>query len=137
VDCPEQAVVLAVVPVAARASQQGDQGAALRCRLWSADHPEPQVGGVRGLDHVGALEPDLAAQVLEQPGAAAEENRGEAELDLVQQADGEACWAALAPCTPTTLSPAAAFACSTALWMPSVTKVKTDGARTVSGAGGL
>src|SRR5687768_6843452 len=56
----------------------------------STDHPEPQVGGVRRLDQHGALELVLATQVLEEPCAAAEQDRGQMDLDLVQQAGSNA-----------------------------------------------
>jgi hypothetical protein len=59
--------------------------------LTSADHPEPQVGGVRSLDHLGAFEVQPAAQMLEQPGSAAEQDRGQMDLDLVQQPGSPRC----------------------------------------------
>jgi hypothetical protein len=43
------------------------------------------------------------------------------------------CCTRFAPITPTSLSPAAAFACATALWRPSLTNVKGDPSDTHSG----
>lgn len=89
----------------------------------------------RRLYHAGGLELDaFAAEVLEHPGAASEEHGHEVEPDLIHQSRLDELPADVGPpITATFLSPAADFACSSALSMPSVTKVYTLPSGTSSG----
>jgi hypothetical protein len=108
--------------------------------LWAAYRRRPldQAGERTCGESAGcALELELAAQMLEQPGAAAEQDRSRMDLDLVHQAGGKALLSRagavygdhLAPCRRLRLLHRAVDAVGD--------KVKTVGARTVSGAGGL
>jgi hypothetical protein len=96
------------------------------------------VGDDGRLDHPGDLQlRPVRAEPVEQPDAVAEEHRDEVDLQLVEQAAFRYCWTTLAPPpTATSLSPAAARACSSADSMPSVTNVNVVPPRRASGSRG-
>ena len=85
------------------------------------------MSGRRGIDHLSGFEPDvLTAEVLEQPGAAAEQHGHEVDLDLLgQSALMYCCPISAPPMMCTFLSPAAALASCRARPIPPVTTVYT------------
>jgi hypothetical protein len=85
------------------------------------------MGDSGGLYHPRAFQFDLTvAEVAEQPDTPSKQHGHEVNLDFVQQVQLQALLRELAAPTATVLSPATAFACSTALSTPSLTKVKGD-----------
>ena len=61
-------------------------------------------------------------EVIKQRHPCAEQHRCQIDLDRVEQPGVQALWIVSAPCTATDFGATAAFACATALSMPSVTK---------------
>jgi hypothetical protein len=89
----------------------------------SATDAVANVGGLRRVDHPDDLQLNARRQQLEQPTATTEQHRDLVDLQLVQHTGPSARCAVYAPCTSTSRSPAAAFACAIALTIPSVTYV--------------
>ena len=99
------------------------------------EHAEPQIGsGLRLEDPPSFQCHVLIDERLEKAKTFTKENRDNTHMDLVNQSGSEALLSGLrAAYHHDVFVPAAALACSIALWMPSVTKVTVNWSFSPSG----